>query len=367
VPTSAVVPARAHRLAWLLLLTLATALAVASAATARTDPSAERLQAPRTADLARSGDLIRDAEVSHLTLSPARWGGPYTASTGEQVTVYASDTYPQDPATGQRWADFLARLLHGSELSALTAYLAPLGEVESLCGFAALACYNPRDSLLVAPGDDPAADLSAEAVVAHEYGHHVAAHRSNAPWLAVDWGTKRWATAEQVCARTRAGQLFPGAEDEQRYEQNPGEGFAESYRVLNQRLLGLPESPWEVVSESLIPSAAALAGLQLDVTQPWTGNSTSSLAGSLASRARASRAYAVATPLDGTLRLTLRAPRAARFALELSRGSVRVGRAVAAGGRAASLTATVCGTRSYRVRVARVTGGGAFRVAVSKP
>ena len=357
----------AHRLAWLLLLTLATALARASAATARTEPSAVRLQAPRVADLGRAGELIRDAEVSRLALSPARWGGPYTASTGETVTVYASDSYPQDPATGQRWANFLVRLVHGGEVSSVTAYLAPLGEVQSLCGFQALACYNPGDSLLVAPGDDPAADLSAEAIVAHEYGHHVAAHRSNAPWSAVDWGTKRWATAEQVCARTRAGQLFPGAENDERYELNPGEGFAESYRLLNQRRLGQPEAPWEVVSQTLFPSDAALTGLELDVTQPWTANTISSLAGSLANRARASRAYAVATPLDGTFRLTLRAPARARFALELSRGSVPVARAVAAGGRAATVRTTVCGTRSYRARIVRIAGGGAFRVAVSKP
>jgi hypothetical protein len=367
VPTSAPVPPAAHRLAWLLLLTLATALALASTATARIDPGAARLQAPRAAELARANELIRDAAVGRLALPPARWGGPYTASTGETVTVYASDTYPVDPAIGQRWADFLGRLSHGSELTSLTAYLAPLDEVQTFCGFQALACYSPGQSLLVAPGDDPAADLSAEAVVAHEYGHHVAAHRSNSPWLAVDWGTKRWATAEQVCARTRAAQLFPGAEDDEHYELNPGEGFAESYRVFNQRRLGQVEAPWEVVSRALFPSAAALAGLELDVTQPWTGNTASSLASSLPSRARASRSFAVATPLDGTLRLTLRAPRAARFALQLWRGSTRVGRAVAAGGRAASVGTTVCGTRSYGVRVARLAGGGAFRVAVSKP
>ena len=56
----------------------------------------------------------------------------------------------------------------------------------------------------------PSRDLSAEAIIAHEYGHHVAANRSNAPWAALDWGTKRWATYIQVCGRARDGRALPG-------------------------------------------------------------------------------------------------------------------------------------------------------------
>src|SRR5256885_1188394 len=83
-------------------------------------------------------------------------------------------------------------------------------------------------SALVVPGDDPDSGVSAEAVAAHEYGHHVAAHRSDAPWPAIDYGTKRWSSYEQVCAKTRANQLFPGAEDIPNYTRNPGEAFAET-------------------------------------------------------------------------------------------------------------------------------------------
>ena len=41
-----------------------------------------------------------------------------------------------------------------------------------------------------------------EYVLAHEYGHHIAAWRSNAPWEAVDWGPKHWASAMRACARS---------------------------------------------------------------------------------------------------------------------------------------------------------------------
>ena len=57
----------------------------------------------------------------------------------------------------------------------------------------------------------------------------------------VDYGTKRWASYENVCARKiAAGVLFPGAEDVAPYMLNPGEAFAETYRVLNEQKLGLP-------------------------------------------------------------------------------------------------------------------------------
>ena len=91
----------------------------------------------------------------------------------------------------------------------------------------------------IAPGEDPGSDLSAEAVITHEYGHHIAANRSNAPWLALDWGPKRWASAMQVCAKARQGVLVPGAEDPVQYTENPGEGWAESVPRA-QRAQGRP-------------------------------------------------------------------------------------------------------------------------------
>jgi len=63
-----------------------------------------------------------------------------------------------------------------------------------------------------------------EQILAHEYGHHVSANRSNPPWQAVDWGPKRWATYLGVCPHAVRGEMFPGDEGAA-YELNPGEGW----------------------------------------------------------------------------------------------------------------------------------------------
>ena len=356
------------RLLSIVAAALSVALAGAGSAAARTDVARARLDSPQLGEIARGPALIADAKVAATPSRSAYWGGATTASTGETVTIYVSDAYPQDPATAQRWADFLASLVHGPELAKLTAYLAPLDQVQSFCGADALACYSPRSESLVAPGDDPAAGTSAEAVITHEYGHHIAANRSNAPWVAEDTGTKRWASYEQVCSKTRAGELFPGAETSPQYQLNPGEGFAETYRVLNERLAGLPEIPWAVVSRTLYPDSTALSLLRQDVTTPWTGATTIRSTATLGASVR-SRTTSIATGLDGTLHVTLQAPARSRFALDvLTPSGGRLGAHVTttAGSRTRTVTATVCGQRSLRVRVSRVSGFGTYALTVAR-
>src|SRR5919201_1875156 len=203
---AACLPRRRARAAAAAGLLLGVAVLGAAAAPAA-DAAPAALKSPSALAIGRSGTAIRDAVlatagVRRLQAARDYWGGTYTAFTGETVVIHVSTTYPQDDARAQRWADFLAGLIHGSELSGLTAYLAPLDEVQQICGDQALACYSSRLQLLVSPGDDPAVDTSAEAVITHEYGHHVAANRANPPWSALTYGTKRWASYEQVCRRT---------------------------------------------------------------------------------------------------------------------------------------------------------------------
>src|SRR5919109_4236500 len=181
-----------------------TALMAAAAAQSAPPP---RLKSPSLDAIGRAAAPIPDSIIRGsartLALAPTGyWGGQYKVATGELVTVYASNSYAMDPALGQRWADFLASLVHGPEISTVTVLLSTSTQIARVCGGDALACYSPQGALLYAPGDDPSSDLSAEAVITHEYGHHVAASRSNNPWVAEDWGPKRWASAEQVCART---------------------------------------------------------------------------------------------------------------------------------------------------------------------
>jgi hypothetical protein len=344
-------------------VSLAAVVALLAAASATATPRIE-LKSPSLYAIATGTARIPDAvkTVARPRLS-AFWGGATTASDGETVTIYVSDSYPQDPAVSQRWADFFTSLIHGPELGSLTAYLEPLSEVQQQCGSQALACYDPSRSTLYAPGDDPSADLSAEAVVTHEYGHHVAQHRVNLPWPAVDYGTKRWATYEQVCARSEDGELHPGAETQPAYQLNPGEAFAETYRVLNERHAGIPEFAWQVVSQSLYPNDTALALVEQDVTSPWQATTLATRTAALSKRVP-SRTYTVSTPLDGTFRTIMRAPRGARFTVSILSSS---GTRLATGGSGASISTTVCGQRTLKVRVSRVAGAGSFRLQTSTP
>jgi hypothetical protein len=296
--------------------------------------------------------------------TPDAWQFSPVASDGETVSIHLSKKLylETDSAVAQRWADFFASLIHGPELATLDAYFLTLKEVQGVCGIGALACYGGNQ--MFAPAQDPAFDLSAEAVVTHEYGHHVAAHRLNDPWDAVDTGAKRWATYENVCVKTRRHVYWPGAEDQNHYFYNPGEGWAESYRVLNERRAGLAEPSWDIVTNELYPDDTALSLLQQDVTSPWTKNTVLTKTGSV-SRTVRSRAYVVSTPLDGTMRVSLRSAANAKFRLDiLSPNAKSLSHAT---GKNTSASATICSERAVRIRVNRVSGKGSFRLRVSHP
>ena len=316
----------------------------------------------RAADLA----LVPNAFVApkaYLNIAAAGyWGGEYATPGGATVTVFASEAYTEKPEENQRWADFLAKLVHGKELETLTLYRVSPGELRSLCGIAALACYSPRERSIVAPVERPAPDITVEAALIHEYGHHIARERLNPPWSAVDWGTKRWASNENICARARRGDVFPGAGGRDRYELNPGEGFAEAYRVLNERHLGLTETGWQIVSRTFYPDANDLRLVQQDVAEPWLGPTATGYAGRLARRRV--RTLSVPTPLDGTLGVTLRAP--AGFRVDVLGPSGRLARTVVRS-RSARTSSTICGARTVRLRITGGATGGAYALRLTKP
>lgn len=336
------------------------ALATAAAAQSKATP---RLIAPQRDEIARVDAPIVDREVKLSAVPNGFWGGQYRIASGELVTVYASNSYPMDPALGQRWADFLGSLVHGPEISSVTVLLATPSQISSVCGAAAVACYDPRSESLYTPGEDPGSDLSAEAVITHEYGHHVANNRSNAPWSAVDYGPKRWATTMEVCSKAAAGQLFPGAENGRQYELNPGEGWAETYRVLNERKAGIAETPWDIVSQSLYPSSAALTAAEQDILSPWTRDATSTQRATLT--VKKTRTFTIATLLDGSLKVTLRHSAGLRLSVDVFASSTRIAHTVTTG--TVSRSATVCGRRSYRISVTDLRGRGSISLTVEKP
>ena len=147
-----------------LLKGIATGVGAGALATAVPDEALAQAPAVRVRqNLATAPAVIPDSTLSapqarRVLKLASYWGGRYSTATGEQVTVYVSDSYPQDQAIPQRWADFLDSLVHGPELSQVTVYLAPLDEVQTTCGPEALACYSPAQSLIVTPGDPPAAE-----------------------------------------------------------------------------------------------------------------------------------------------------------------------------------------------------------------
>ena len=150
------------------LCTIAVATALVVAAAAQSKPSVTRLESPRVAEIARASLPIIDAQVVVKAVPEGYWGGEYRTAAGEAVTVYASNSYPVDPTLGQRWADFLGTLIHGPELSTVTVLLSTPTEIARVCGQDAVACYSARGAFLYTPGEDPAGDLSAEAVITHE-------------------------------------------------------------------------------------------------------------------------------------------------------------------------------------------------------
>jgi hypothetical protein len=235
----------------------------------------------------------------------------YTASTSELVDMSVFSSYPADQPVGQRWGDFFASLLHGRELALLKVFVAPLGEVKLICGGGAVGCYGD-DRLIVT--NEPALGFTPEEVACHEYGHHVALNRSNSPWAAFDWGPKRWASSANVCRRVRWNTAYPGDES-LLYKLNPGEAFAEAYRVLVDTRLGDVPPSWPLVDASFNPDQTALDAVEQDVRSPWVGPTTRLLHVQIPSRARPIWTQRVSTPLDGTLRIALPSMRGVALAV----------------------------------------------------
>lgn len=293
-------------------------------------------------------------------------GGAYDVVSGQTVRLYSASEYlTADPSYNQRWADFLASAPHSEELSSVTVVMLPLARVQSYCGAQALACYSA--DTIIAPGEDPAPDLSAASVLLHEYGHHVADNRSNDPWAAIDYGTKRWASVENICRRTADGYLHPGDEQSD-YQLNPGEAFAETYRMVAERALGLTSAPWEIVSSSFYPDDAALAAASQDVLEPWSGNTLTTSTGSL-TRTQKQRRLRIQTRYDGNVAVTLTNRTKSPLKMQLVDGAAQThGAATVRSGRTATVRSSICGQRLMQVRLSRTTAtAGRYSVTVSKP
>ena len=290
-------------------------------------------------------------------------GGTYR-SNGMSIRVYVSSSYDPNDEENQSWADFFTGLPQASDASSMAVYFAPFGEVATLCGGDANACYSPYYQRMVLPGEPPLDGTELEEVAAHEFAHHIARRRNNDPWLASDYGPKRWATVQVVCYATRKGWLFPGNEGSQ-YALNPGEGWAEAYRVAAG---GSPDL-WNIVDEGFFPDEEAGSAALADAQSPWRGNGRVVYRGSFSRRGPRRQNIRLPVRLDGRVRLELRTSRGLDVDLALydRKGRKRLGLA-RRGGTRESLGVNVCSAGGSTVlRLYRYSGAGRFNLTAGLP
>src|SRR3954447_17087284 len=341
------------------------ALAVAPAA-ALAKPNAQPLR-----DVAPLGGKFKDrvlagsSRIARASIS-GNWH-TYKVADGVVLSAAISDGYANRLSTSvaQSYADFLDSLDHGPELAGLRIYIAPPAEVTAECGGqdGTLACYDSGTKIMVVPGEESvtgSSGVTTSYVVAHEYGHHIAASRNNDPFSGFRVGPKYWSSYELICDRSLRGRLAPGNEQEA-YLSNPGEGWAETYAQLRY-----PEVAWQF-NPIMQPDAGAFAAARKDVLIPWPANAGKTFKGTFGQRGSRTRRFSFALTLDGSLQVLLRGPRKANYNLVLTSNGRNEGRTFNAGSRDSFDYQAACrqdATEHVTVTVKRVSGSGPFRVRV---
>jgi hypothetical protein len=347
--------------------------APAGASTRSPEPARAALFAvPRPAvpprDVVISRPSVTSARIS-ATASTAPASGRYPIGDGSGATIAVTVTpacqescTAADPAAIART---VGTFIHGPEVELVTVQLDTPFQLSFDCGYAAQACYFSSEDRIVLSGD---ADLgpdgaSREFVLAHEYGHHVAAHRRVPPPFpaAIDWGPEHWASYKRVCQGHRAGAFFPGDQGGH-YHEDPGEAFAESFAY--QRFPDdAVEWGW---TPALRPDAGAFAAIRRDTLDPWRGRSGSVLSGRVPPDGVVVRQFR--TPLDGLVSIGPVGSPSLGYELILrsQAGKVlRTSRQVASRSR---LDYTACGESRLRVAIRPTGGAGApYRLTVRRP
>jgi len=351
---------------------LAIALALAVSAPAVAAPSEPSIPAARPGLLGAQPNV-----VIHDAVLPLRRGAraaaasgiiPSTASSGTypshgmMIKIAVSRSYTPNAAESQSWADFLGGLPQHGDASSMTVYFAPLKEMQSICGVDSDACYDPGEEVLVLLGETAPDGASIEEVAAHEFGHHIANNRNNAPWSADSWGPKRWATYQGICQGVPTHKFYPDDEGAH-YDLNPAEGWAETYRVA----AGQNPTDWSIVSNTFKHGTVGLKTALSDAMNPWAGNVAKTVSGSFTARAAAVKRIKLSVPLDG--RVTVSASTGGmRLGLDLFDGADRTRLASsAAASRASSLRSNVCGQRTVVVHLKRSSGSGSYKLTTSVP
>jgi hypothetical protein len=350
---------------WKTLALSLVALAVAPVA-ALAKPQAQPL-----VDAAPLGTQFKDrvtsgsARVAHAAQSGSWQSYPTKEGTSVSAAISAGYANTLSAQVAQSYVDFLDSLDHGPELSQLKIYIAPPSEVVSDCGGVdgTLACYDSSTKIMTVPGqqvDSGTSGVTTSYVVAHEYGHHIAAARDNAPFSAFEFGPKYWASYELVCDRSVRGLLAPGNESD-RYGSNPGEGWAETYAHLKY-----PDVGW-TFNPLMAPDQGAYAAAAKDVLNPWMQGVTKVFKSRFGARGSNAKRFSFLLTLDGSLQIKLYGPRKANYNLSVASNGHHEGSTKKAGSRDSLSYAAACRqvqTEHVTVAVKRVTGTGPFTLRV---
>ena len=251
------------------------------------------------------------------------------------------------PEVAPQYAEFFASLPHGPELASLRVTIVDPAVVPRRCGQGMTACYVPRESMIIAPGpriDGP--------LLAHEYGHHVAANRQAPGFSSLLMGPPHWASQAHVCARLRETVIGVG------WRNEPAEAWADVYAGLVY-----PELSWRL-SPVLRPPESAFAAALADVLTPWRGWREITFSGRFGEGGSGVRRVTVPLRLDGQVDVELEAERALRFDL---RGAVGRRRSHVARERRLRFSACRSGNEATSISVLRRSGSGPFSLTVRYP
>jgi hypothetical protein len=343
-----------------LLAAILLALPATAAAREREVPRPGPLPAGATLDRVDDTVFQREGRAMHTARAAGPSARSYATPDGYRVSVEASGAYAADPTADQQLVDFLASRVHGPELDDLSVYVGTPSEIVQICGGDAsvVACYSIDEERMYVPGES-VRGIPVEYPLTHEYGHHVALWRSNAPWDALDWGAKYWSSSVGVCKQVRRGVFFPGNQGAH-YWDDPGEGFADSYAHLHY-----PRAPWSY-NDLMRPTQRSLAALRRDVLHPWSGPRSRTFHGRVGPRHR-TRTFHVRLRLDGDLALRLTAPRGSVYDVQAEIPDFAAGRRLRGGG---AFGVEWCRHRRVdrvKLTVRQRAGRGPFALRVSWP
>ena len=323
--------------------------------------------APREHAYALTADAIAPLRPSRLAQADVTFrGGPITTSTGETVDVQVSTALPADTSTPESWAEFLTGLTHGPEISLLTVYIVTFDEAQQICGLERTRVLRPRRAGRArragAGGRDSRGGRATRVRAprrASPAEHPVGSDRPGAQAVGERDG--------RLCTR-RAPRGLPGDEGPN-YSLNPGEAWAETYRLMTEREAGITTATWPIISQSFYPTAAALQAAKQDVVSPWVKPRTLAFTRVFGRKTAKVWWIRLATPLDGDLRVSATVPNGATSEVALVGADRRavVRRAQWVSQRVERLTGSVCGQRSFFVRVSQKGALGRVRVSVTAP